>query len=103
VVKELVASAGEIRAAVERIPKEWKAKGFCRTEEVALICPRKWLKDSSLGETEKLCGYELADYDEQVIGKIPYIGTLDTAVRTRPVRRSLGEGGRRAATNQFLE
>ena len=60
--------------AIEKIIHDWKKKGLCKPDEVALIGPRKWLMDTSIGTTTLLCGFEVADYSEEVEGKITYIG-----------------------------
>ncbi len=61
-------------AAIEGIVADWKRKGLCKPSEVTLIGLRKWLRDSSLGGGAKLCGFEVADYSEDVLGKVSYIG-----------------------------
>ena len=73
-VVELSCPAEGTREAVEQIVQDWKNKGLCKPSDVALIGPRKWLKDSSLGEDAKICGFEVADYSEELIGSVSYIG-----------------------------
>lgn len=73
-VTESHSTAEEIKESVEVILADWKLKGLCRPTDVAIIGPRKLLKNSSLGEGATLCGFEIADYDEEVIGKVSYIG-----------------------------
>jgi hypothetical protein len=73
-VVELSCPAEGTREAVEKIVHDWKNKGLCKPSDVALIGPRKWLKDSSLGEDAKICGFEVADYSEELIGSVSYIG-----------------------------
>jgi hypothetical protein len=62
------------RESVEQIVKDWKSKGLCKPSDVALIGPRKWLKDSSLGDDARICGFEVADYNEDLMGSVSYIG-----------------------------
>lgn len=64
----------KVREAVESIVTEWKEAGLCKPSDVVLIGPRKWLDDSSLGQGTKICGFEIVDYDEDVRGKLSYIG-----------------------------
>ncbi|WP_269522403.1 nuclease-related domain-containing DEAD/DEAH box helicase [Coraliomargarita parva] len=73
VVQRQTDPAGLVQA-VESIVKGWKDTGLCKPSDVVLIGPRKWLKDSSLGAEATICGYEVADYDEEVRGKLNYIG-----------------------------
>lgn len=71
----VVRTTGEASAAaIEGIVADWKRKGLCKPSEVTLIGPRKWLRDSSLGGGALLCGFEVADYNEDVLGKVSYIG-----------------------------
>lgn len=70
-----VSAAAQVFSAIEGIIRKWRTQGLCRPEEIALIGPRKSLAGSSVGaDGVKLNGFELADYDEHVIGKIPYLG-----------------------------
>ena len=62
------------RVSVEQIVQDWKSKGLCKPSDVALIGPRKWLKDSSLGKDTKICGFDVADYNEDLLGSVSYIG-----------------------------
>lgn len=62
------------REAVEQIVQDWRNKGLCRPSDVAVIGPRKWLTSSSLGAEACICGFELADYDEELVGRVSYIG-----------------------------
>jgi len=62
------------REAVEKIVQDWKKTGLCRPSDVAVIGPRKWLKDSTLGAGAKVCGFEVADYNEELLGCVSYIG-----------------------------
>lgn len=64
----------QVREAVESIVCEWKDAGLCKPSDVVLIGPRKWLDNSSLGQGTTICGFEIADYDEDVRGKLSYIG-----------------------------
>ena len=64
----------QVHEAVESIVSEWADAGLCKPSDVVLIGPRKWLKDSSLGQETKICGFEVADYDEDLRGKLSYIG-----------------------------
>ena len=51
-----------------------KQKGLCQPTDVVVVSPRKWLRNSSLGEVETLCGFPLQDYCEDVRGAVTYIG-----------------------------
>lgn len=73
-VMQLSASSEKTIEAVEKILNDWKSKGLCRPSDVALIGPRKWLKDTALGGSALLCGYEVADYSEVISGKVAYLG-----------------------------
>lgn len=73
-VVELNCPPEDTRELVEQIVQDWKSKGLCKPSDVALIGPRKWLKDSSLGDDVKVCGYEVADYNEDLMGSVSYIG-----------------------------
>jgi hypothetical protein len=68
------ADESQVREAVESIVSKWADAGLCKPSDVVLIGPRKWLKDSSLGQGTKVCGFEIADYDEDLRGKLSYIG-----------------------------
>ena len=73
-VVELNCPPEDTRELVEQIVQDWKSKGLCKPSDVALIGPRKWLKDSSLGDDAKVCGFEVADYNEDLMGSVSYIG-----------------------------
>lgn len=73
-VVELNCPPERTRVTVEQIVQDWKSKGLCKPSDVALIGPRKWLKDSSLGEDTKICGFDVADYNEDLLGSVSYIG-----------------------------
>lgn len=73
-VVERKAEATRTTDQVAEIINDWKSKGLCKPTDVALIGPRKWLKNSTLGEGASLCGFEVVDYDEEQFGKISYIG-----------------------------
>lgn len=64
----------QVCEAVESVVAGWKEAGLCKPSDVVLIGPRKWLADSSVGQGTTLCGFEIADYDEDVRGKLGYIG-----------------------------
>jgi hypothetical protein len=64
----------QVKEAVESIVTEWKDSGLCKPSDVVLIGKRKWLENSSVGQGTKICGFEIADYDEDVRGKLSYIG-----------------------------
>jgi hypothetical protein len=73
-VVERTATKESTTEVVEAIIADWKVKGLCKPTDIAIIGPKKWLKNSSLGEGATLCGFAVADYNEDVIGKISYIG-----------------------------
>ncbi|NBB79813.1 MAG: DEAD/DEAH box helicase family protein [Verrucomicrobia bacterium] len=64
----------QVKDAVESIVSKWKEAGLCKPSDVVLIGPRKWLDNSSVGQGTTICGFEIADYDEDVRGKLSYIG-----------------------------
>lgn len=73
-VSTLQAERSGTAQAVESILQDWKQKGLCQPKDVVVISPRKWLKNSSLGEVDTLCGFPLQDYSEDVQGAVTYIG-----------------------------
>ena len=73
-VVELNSPPEDTRELVEQIVQDWKSKGLCKPSDVAIIGPRKWLKDTSLGDDAKVCGFEVADYYEDLMGSVSYMG-----------------------------
>ncbi len=63
----------EVVREIESIISDWKKKGLCQPTDIVLIGRRKSVALSSLGGNAKLCGFEVADYNEDVLGKIHYI------------------------------
>lgn len=73
VVKFTCAKEGT-REAVETIVEDWKKQGLCKPNDVAIIGRRKCLEDSSLGPDAKICGFDIADYSEDLMGSVSYLG-----------------------------
>ena len=81
-VVELNCPPEDTRELVEQIVQDWKSKGLCKPSDVAIIGPRKWLKDTSLGDDAKVCGFEVADYYEDLMGSVSYMGAHRSKVWT---------------------
>lgn len=69
-----VAEKKDVPSAVTKILEDWEKLSVCQADRVVVIGSRSTLKKSSLAECQKLHGLELVDYNEELKGKLGYLG-----------------------------